>query len=186
LSNFDKVTNEVTVEVADEVTDEVDVEVTDEIIKTETKLNETNSPLPPKLGGEGAEESFSEPPNAGAEKEKSSAKKEKESGVSFEEVWALYERKGNKKTSERRWANLKNHCREAALKHIPRYVAATPDIQFRKNFETYLNQEAFNDEIITRNETNRNNNQANSGLDAELARSVAAGIARARTNQANG
>lgn len=48
----------------------------------------------------------------------------------------------------RKWANLKNHCREAALKHIPRYVASTPDIQFRKNFEVYLNQEAWNDEII--------------------------------------
>ena len=68
----------------------------------------------------------------------------------FEKVWAMYGRKGNKKTSERKRANLKNHCREAAIKHIPRYVASTPDIQYRKNFETYLNQEAWNDEIIQR------------------------------------
>lgn len=66
----------------------------------------------------------------------------------FAEVWEMYGRKGNKKTSVKRWANLKNHCREAAIKHIPLYVASTPNAQFRKNFETYLNQEAWNDEII--------------------------------------
>ncbi len=68
----------------------------------------------------------------------------------FEEVWAMYGRKGNKKTSEKKWANLKNHCREAALQHIPRYVASTPDPQYRKNFETYINQEVWNDEIVHR------------------------------------
>ncbi|MDR0692432.1 MAG: hypothetical protein LBF69_05285 [Prevotellaceae bacterium] len=83
-------------------------------------------------------------------KEKSCAKKEKDDDNGFEKVWALYERKGNRKTSERKWANLKNHCREAALKHIPLYVASTPDKQYRKNFETYINQECWNDEILER------------------------------------
>jgi hypothetical protein len=69
--------------------------------------------------------------------------------LSFEKAWELYERKGNKKTSMKKWANLKNHCREAALKHIPLYVQSTPDKQFRKNFETYINQEVWNDEILT-------------------------------------
>lgn len=68
----------------------------------------------------------------------------------FAVAWERYGRKGNKKTSERRWANLKKHCREAALKHITLYVASTPDRQYRKNFETYLNQEAWNDEIVER------------------------------------
>jgi hypothetical protein len=45
--------------------------------------------------------------------------------LSFEYVWKLYGKKGNQKTSRRRWANLKKHCREAALKHIPPYVAST-------------------------------------------------------------
>jgi hypothetical protein len=98
------------------------------------------------------------------EKEKSCAKKEKDLDsdsdlgfeFSFENVWALYGRKGNRKTSERRWANLKNHSREAALKHIPLYVASTPDKQFRKNFETYLNQEAWNDEVVFKSNVNAN------------------------------
>ncbi|MDR2906552.1 MAG: YdaU family protein [Bacteroidales bacterium] len=68
--------------------------------------------------------------------------------LSFEKIWALYERKGNRKTCERKWANLKNHCREAVFAHVQRYVDATPEIQYRKNFETYLNQECWNDEII--------------------------------------
>jgi hypothetical protein len=70
---------------------------------------------------------------------------------SFENVWLMYGKKGNKKTSAKKWANLKNHCREAALKHIPLYVQSTPNVQYRKNFETYINQECWNDEIITKN-----------------------------------
>jgi hypothetical protein len=79
--------------------------------------------------------------------------------IPFETVWEMYGHKGNKKTSQRKWANLKNHCREAALNHIPLYVKATPDKQYRKNFETYLHQEAWNDEILPPkqqvNETNQ-------------------------------
>jgi hypothetical protein len=71
--------------------------------------------------------------------------------LSFEYVWELYGKKGNRKTSERKWANLKKHCREAALKHMPLYVQSTPNKQYRKNFETYINQEAWNDEIILNN-----------------------------------
>ncbi|WP_080903339.1 DUF1376 domain-containing protein [Parabacteroides sp. Marseille-P3160] len=72
---------------------------------------------------------------------------EEKEEFSFEKVWEMYGRKGNKKTSEKKWGNLKNHCKEAALKHILLYVEATPDKQYRKNFETYLNQEAWNDEL---------------------------------------
>jgi len=74
---------------------------------------------------------------------------------SFEKVWEMYERKGNKKTSMKKWKNLNNHCREEALAHIPLYVKATPDKQYRKNFETYISQEAWNDEIINKNSLQR-------------------------------
>ena len=66
----------------------------------------------------------------------------------FEKVWQLYGKKGNKKTSLRRWEILSAKNKNLAFVHIPQYVTATPDIQYRKNFETYLNQEAWNDEII--------------------------------------
>jgi hypothetical protein len=107
--------------------------------------------------------------------------------LSFENVWVMYGRKGNRKSSRRRWDGLPKKAKQLAVVHIPQYVAATPDMQYRKNFETYINQEAWNDRIITRNETNRNNCKANDGgLNAEFAKHIAAGIARARANLANG
>lgn len=74
---------------------------------------------------------------------------------SFENVWAMYGRKGNKKTSNRRWDALTNKAKQLAITHIPRYVDSTPNIQYRKNFETYINQEAWNDEILTSDEKSR-------------------------------
>jgi hypothetical protein len=73
--------------------------------------------------------------------------------LSFENIWAVYGKKGNKKSSQRRWDGLPKKAKLLAVAHIPRYVAATPEIQYRKNFETYINQEAWNDQIITKNET---------------------------------
>lgn len=67
---------------------------------------------------------------------------------SFENVWEQYGKKGNKKTSNAKWNRLSNTNKALALKHIPEYVKATPDKQYRKNFETYLNQEVWNDTIM--------------------------------------
>lgn len=67
---------------------------------------------------------------------------------SFEHAWELYEKKGTSKVARRRWDNLTKAKKQLALRHIPLYVAATPVKQYRKNFETYLNQEAWNDEVL--------------------------------------
>jgi len=81
---------------------------------------------------------------------------------SFENVWEQYERKGNRKTSKAKWDKLSMSNKELAIKHIPVYVNATTDKQYRKNFETYLNQEVWNDNILLnrsepiRNEINSN------------------------------
>lgn len=83
-----------------------------------------------------------------------------DSDLSFEKVWKMYEKKGNRKTSEKKWSVLENHCKELAIKHIPLYIHSTPDKRYRKNFETYINQEVWNDEIITyskQNEEKRGN-----------------------------
>ncbi len=68
--------------------------------------------------------------------------------LDFENVWALYGKKGNKKTSKSRWNKLPLKSKRRAIIHIPEYVKATPDIQYRKNLETYINQEVWNDEIL--------------------------------------
>lgn len=74
--------------------------------------------------------------------------------LSFENIWSLYGKKGNKKTSERKWAKLSVTAKEKALAYIPAYVEATPDKQYRKNFETFLNQECWNDELPNNNQMN--------------------------------
>ncbi len=68
----------------------------------------------------------------------------------FEQVWTMYGRKGNKKTSMLRWVNLSRQQQCCAKEHIPKYVAATKQNPvFRKNFEVYLNQHAWEDIIFT-------------------------------------
>lgn len=67
---------------------------------------------------------------------------------SFENVWEQYGKKGNRKTSKAKWDKLSMSNKEFAIKHVPIYANATPDKQYRKNFETYLNQEVWNDNIL--------------------------------------
>ncbi len=67
----------------------------------------------------------------------------------FEQVWTLYQKKGNRKTSLAKWIKLSNDQKALALQKIPAYVKSTPDSKFRKNFETWLNQECWNDKILT-------------------------------------
>ena len=70
----------------------------------------------------------------------------------FDRVWELYGRKGNKKTSRLRFNKLAKESKKAVWDHMPAYVLSTPDKQYRKNLETYINQECWNDEIVTTNQ----------------------------------
>ena len=67
--------------------------------------------------------------------------------LSFENIWSLYGKKGNKKTSEKKWTKLSVSNQKKAFAYIPAYVKSTPDKQYRKNFVTFLNQECWNDEL---------------------------------------
>jgi hypothetical protein len=72
-----------------------------------------------------------------------------ELNIPFETVWELYDKKiGLKEKLRKKWERLSNEERALAIKHIPKYKASQPDKNFRKNFETYLNNKSFNDEII--------------------------------------
>lgn len=74
--------------------------------------------------------------------------------LSFGNIWSLYGKKGNKKTSERKWSKLSITVKEKILAYVPAYVETTPDKQYRKNFETFLNQECWNDELPSNNQVN--------------------------------
>lgn len=67
----------------------------------------------------------------------------------FERAWNLYEKKvGNKEKLEKKWNSMSKKDRKAAIEYIPLYVISKPDKQYRKNFQTFLNQRGWEDEII--------------------------------------
>ncbi|MBT6045380.1 MAG: hypothetical protein HOG49_01045 [Candidatus Scalindua sp.] len=68
----------------------------------------------------------------------------------FESVWSLYDKKvGSNERLRNKWNKLSIETQDAIMKHIPQYKQSQPSKQYRKNFETYLNQESWNDEIIS-------------------------------------
>lgn len=67
----------------------------------------------------------------------------------FERAWNLYEKKvGCKAKLEKKWNSMSLKDRKAAIEYIPIYVIATEDKKYRKNFQTFLNQRGWEDEII--------------------------------------
>lgn len=75
--------------------------------------------------------------------------KEIKDEYTFERAWDLYDKKvGNKDTLKRKWNSMSKKDRKAALEYIPLYVISKQDKQFRKNFQTFLNQRGWEDELI--------------------------------------
>jgi uncharacterized protein YdaU (DUF1376 family) len=67
----------------------------------------------------------------------------------FESLWLLYGKKGNRKTSLQKFNKL-NKANLALLKnHLPKYVQSTPDLQYRKGLQSYIEKECWNDEILS-------------------------------------
>jgi hypothetical protein len=71
----------------------------------------------------------------------------------FNKWWDLYDLKCGKENCMKKWKKLTAKEQFDCIKATPAYVASTPDKQFRKRPLTYLNQKAWNDEIIPRNGT---------------------------------
>jgi hypothetical protein len=69
--------------------------------------------------------------------------------ISFDTWWDLYDKKvGSKIKLQTKWNKLTDDQRTQAIKHTKEYKIAQPDKQYRKNPDTYLNNESFYDEII--------------------------------------
>jgi hypothetical protein len=69
--------------------------------------------------------------------------------ISFESWWDLYDKKvGSKTKLQAKWNKLTDNQRTQAIKHTKEYIIAQPDKQYRKNPDTYFNNESYNDEII--------------------------------------
>ena len=75
--------------------------------------------------------------------------KEVKDEYTFERAWNLYEKKvGCKAKLEKKWNSMSKKDRKDAIDYIPLYVIATDDKKYRKNFQTFLNQRGWEDELI--------------------------------------
>jgi hypothetical protein len=66
--------------------------------------------------------------------------------IPFADFWQAYGKKEDKHKCQQRWNTLTAPERQAALAHVPGYVAATPEKRYRKNPLTYLNGKCWQDE----------------------------------------
>jgi hypothetical protein len=69
--------------------------------------------------------------------------------LEFEEIWKTYRRKTGKQDALAKWRKLKPKERDMVRAHVPRYMEQKKDseVQFIKEFSTYLNKKAWMDEI---------------------------------------
>ena len=71
---------------------------------------------------------------------------------SFDEFWNLYDKKvGDKTKLEKKWNGLTDDVRTQILFHVQEYKIAQPEKKFRKDPQTYFNNNSWNDEIIKDN-----------------------------------
>lgn len=71
----------------------------------------------------------------------------------FENFWLLYDKKVSKPICIKKWNKISKEDKELIFKNLPAYIKSTPDKKYRKNPETWLNQECWNDELIEKNES---------------------------------
>jgi|AntAceMinimDraft_18_1070375.scaffolds.fasta_scaffold16861_3 hypothetical protein len=70
--------------------------------------------------------------------------------IDFELFWNLYDKKvGKKEKVKNKWDKLTIDVQEKILDYLPIYIKSQPDKKFRKNPETFFNNESWNDEIIS-------------------------------------
>ena len=67
----------------------------------------------------------------------------------FEKWWNMYDKKRGRDACLKKWRRLSLRDRKKCLEETPRYVASCSSKQFQKDPLTYLNNKAWNDEIIS-------------------------------------
>lgn len=68
---------------------------------------------------------------------------------SFENFWNEYDKKvGDKEKLKKKWDKLNQETKEKIMEYIPLYKKSQPDKKYRKNAETFFNNQSWNDEII--------------------------------------
>ena len=75
-------------------------------------------------------------------------KEEDKDNINFELFWNLYDKKVGKKKAEPKWNKLTKEVQQEIIDYIPKYIESQPDKKYRKDPQTFLNNESWNDEII--------------------------------------
>ena len=86
------------------------------------------------------------------------------SDYSFETVWKMYGKPvGNVEVLKAKWNSLSAKNKDNILDYIPRYVASTPEIRYRKNFENFLSERYWETHPLNtiQNESNTINRTGN-------------------------
>ena len=68
----------------------------------------------------------------------------------FEELWMMYERKGSKANAKKEFAKLTEEEIETMRMHIPAYLQARPERQYRQDFERYIKHKTFNSVVYSK------------------------------------
>ena len=76
----------------------------------------------------------------------------------FDDFWNLYNKKNDRKKCLLKFNRLKPFETDLIFKTLDDYIKSTPDIKYRKNPLTYLNNESWNDEIIKGGLNGKNKN----------------------------
>ena len=90
----------------------------------------------------------------------------------FDEFWNSYDKKVEKGACEKKFDKLTEKEKALIWEHVPKYVSSTPDKNYRKNPETYLNNKCWNDEVIFKNGNNGTTGQQQTG-ESQLERAMA-------------
>jgi len=83
------------------------------------------------------------------EQEEEEEKEEVKEVYSFDEFWSTYGKSVDKTKCKAKFEKLSDEVKLKIKEVLPLYIQSTPDKQFRKNPQTWLNGECWNDEVKT-------------------------------------
>ena len=81
----------------------------------------------------------------------------------FEDFWKLYDMQVGEDSCRMKWSRMRESTKAKVMEHLPKYVASTPNKQYRAEPFNYLSRGYYNNEIIDRTQTNTNSYGSNNG-----------------------
>jgi hypothetical protein len=119
--------------------------------------DKTKNILTPTVGGAGGGAyGGSDTPTPQVEEK---GKEEEQDVYPFDSFWKDYDKSaGLKAKIEKKWDKLSDESKLLIKQHLPKYKKAQPNKKYRKDPSTYLNNESWNDEIITDSDSEINYN----------------------------